>query len=437
MNEQNKIPVSKLARTSKFVGSGAKLGVNYLKHYATRLVTGEDNREKLNQENATEVYSTLSELKGSALKVAQMLSMDKGLLPAAYSEKFAQAQYSAPPLSYPLVVNTFRKSFGKTPNQLFDNFSTSAKHAASIGQVHEAKLGEKKLAIKVQYPGVAESISSDIRIIKPVVIRMFNLNADEVEHYIAEVKDRLIEETNYHLELERGNEIGSQFGQLENVVFPKYYPEFSSDKVLTMDWIDGVHLDKFLASNPSQEFKNEMGQAMWDFYDYQIHKLKKVHADPHPGNFLFTPDHKLGVIDFGCVKELPEEFYNQYFKLVKGHVLNDKDFEKLLFELKFLLAADKGELKSYLFRVLREMIELLGTPFQHEVFDFSNDAYFNKIYTLGEVYSKDKTLKNAGGARGPQDAIYINRTYFGLYSILNKLGAVVNTRSYAAEMELA
>ena len=436
MNEQDKIPVTRLARTTKFVGTGAKLGANYLKHYATKLITGEDDREQLNQNNATDVYNTLSELKGSALKVAQMLSMDKGLLPAAYSDKFSQAQYSAPPLSYPLVMNTFRKSLGKNPTQLFDSFSSSAKHAASIGQVHEATLNNKKLAVKIQYPGVAESISSDIKIIKPVVIRMFNLNAEEVEHYVAEVKDRLIEETDYRLELQRGNEIGSQFKALTNVVFPKYYPEYSSDRILTMDWIEGVHLDKFLAQNPTQEFRNEMGQAMWDFYDYQIHKLRKVHADPHPGNFLFTPDKKLGVIDFGCVKELPNDFYVKYFKLVKGHLLPKPDFENLLFELKFLLPSDKGDLKDYLFGVMREMIELLGTPFQHESFDFSDDEYFNKIYNLGEVYSKDKTLKNAGGARGPQDAIYINRTYFGLYSILNKLQAKIETRSYAAELEL-
>src|SRR5687768_17123777 len=112
--EFEKIPVTKVQRASKFVSTGVKIGGNYLKHYAKKLVNPDLTREQLHEDNARDIYNSLSELKGSALKVAQMLSMDKNLLPAAYQQQFAMAQYSAPPLSYPLVVRTFQRQFGKS-----------------------------------------------------------------------------------------------------------------------------------------------------------------------------------------------------------------------------------------------------------------------------------------------------------------------------------
>src|SRR5690606_5459271 len=140
----------------------------------------------------------------------QMLSMDKAVLPKAYSEKFTLAQYQAPPLSAPLVVNTFVKSIGKKPQELFDSFEPHAKNAASIGQVHEAWKEGKKLAVKIQYPGVAESIQSDLKMVKPIALRMFNLSEKELKKYINEVEGKLLEETDYELELKRSVEISEK-----------------------------------------------------------------------------------------------------------------------------------------------------------------------------------------------------------------------------------
>ncbi len=133
--------------------------------------------------------------------MAQMLSIDKNMLPEAYRTQFAQAQYSAPTLSYPLVVKTFQKYFGKTPGQLFDKFSQSALNAASIGQVHEAYSGGNRLAVKIQYPGIAESVSSDLKIAKPLAAKLFGLSNAEVSQYMGEVEEKLLEETDYDLEV--------------------------------------------------------------------------------------------------------------------------------------------------------------------------------------------------------------------------------------------
>ncbi len=150
------------------------------------------------------------------------------------------------------------------------------------------------------------------------------MSEKELNIYIKEVEERLLEETDYELEVRRSIKFSKACSKLNNVVFPTYYPKLSSAKIITMDWMEGLHLKEFLATNPSQELKNKIGQALWDFYNFQQHELKAVHADPHPGNFLITPDEKLAVIDFGCIKELPEDFYDPFFGLIFPDLMSDK-----------------------------------------------------------------------------------------------------------------
>lgn len=435
MKEQNSIPVSKVQRATRFITTGAKIGGNYLRHYGKRLVDPSTSREELHQENATDIYNSLSELKGSALKVAQMLSMDKNLLPTAYQQQFAMAQYSAPPLSYPLVVRTFEKYFQKNPTVLFDTFSHAAKNAASMGQVHQATKDGKSLAVKVQYPGVADSVKSDLAMVKPIALRMFKLNPVEYDEFIQEVENRLLEEADYSLELSRSLEISQRCAHLENLRFPTYYPQYSAPKVLTMDWIEGEPLGEFIKHQSlSGDEANRLGQALWDFYHFQIHELHALHADPHPGNFIVTPDKKLGVIDFGCVKVVPDSFYEAYFQLLDRSILKDEARLEVVFhQLHFLYPEDSPSEKAFFKRVFTKLVELLGRPFESNTFDFSDGSYFASLYAFGEELSSMKELREAKRARGVKDALYINRTYYGLYNLLHQLNARVETSRWVPE----
>ncbi|MFD2202544.1 ABC1 kinase family protein [Shivajiella indica] len=428
VKEQQSIPVSKVQRAAKFISTGAKVGGNYVKHYAKKVVNPSISKEELHNNNAEDIYNSLSQLKGSALKVAQMMSMDKNILPRAYQDKFTMAQYSAPPLSYPLVVKTFQKYFGKSPEQMYDTFTRSAVNAASIGQVHQATLKGKKLAIKIQYPGVADSVSSDLKLVRPFALRLLNMNEKELDHYMEEVEGKLIEETDYVLEVQRSREISSACSNIQDLTFPNYYEALSSDRIITMDWIEGNHIKEWLETNPSQEEKNRIGQALWDFYHHQVHNLKQLHADPHPGNFIIQDDGKLGIIDFGCVKILPEDFYHGYFSLIKRDLLiNEEELNAIFYGLEFISDKDTEEEKVYFKGVFKEMISLLGKPFHAESFDFADDSYFEQIFKLGDRISNDKMFKKSRQARGSRHGLYINRTYFGLYNLLNQLQANVKT----------
>ncbi len=432
MKEQESIPTTKVARSAKFVKTGIQIGGNYIKHYSKKLFNPDLTRDELNEDNAEDIYNSLSQLKGSALKIAQMLSMDKNVLPRAYVDKFSLSQYNAPPLSGPLIVRTFTKSFGKTPDKIFDKFDLKSTHAASIGQVHKAELNGKKLAVKIQFPGVGDSISSDIKMVKPIAFRLLGMSEKELNTYVKEVEERLLEETDYELEIKSSMEISRACGELENVVFPNYYPELSGSRIITMDWIDGLHLKEFLATNPSQELRNKIGQALWDFYNFQQHKLRRVHADPHPGNFLITGDEKLGVIDFGCIKQLPDDFYYPFFSLISADVLADREKTIEAFsKLEMILPSDSPAQIEFYYRWYKEMIGLFARPYASPAFDFSRDEFFNSLYEYGDKIAKMPEFKQA---RGVKHFIYVNRTNFGLYNILHELKATVQTDRYKPDL---
>ena len=385
MKSIDKIPISKIHRASNLVQTGAKVGVNYIKYYGDKILSNEEQaREKLNENNAEDIYDGLKKLKGSALKVAQMLSMEKSILPRAYVDKFSLSQFSVPPLSPALVNRTFKKYFGKQPNEVYDFFDPASRNAASIGQVHFAQKDGKDLAVKIQYPGVAQTVASDLALVKPVAIKMFNINGKGSDKYFKEVEEKLTEETNYLLELEQSKEIADRCGHIENLRFPNYYENLSSDRIITMDWMEGKHLSEYVQFDNAQENLEKIGQALWDFYMYQIHTLKKVHADPHPGNFLVSADHELIVLDFGCMKEIPEEFYVPYFELANRENLSDKSFfTEKMYELEILRPEDTPEEVAFFSKMFHELLTVFTRPFQQEFFDFSDESFFAEITALG------------------------------------------------------
>lgn len=420
MKSIDKIPVSKIERASKILRTGAKVGGNYVKYYANRVSKSkEEANEILNQDNAEDLYDGLKSLKGSALKMAQMMSMDKSILPKAYVEKFSLAQFSVPPLSGPLITKTFRKYFKKSPEDLFDTFNIEAINAASIGQVHQAEKDGKKLAVKIQYPGVADSISSDLALVKPFALKLLNISGDDAEVYFQEVKNKLLEETDYINELQQGEEIALACEKLPNLQFPKYYKDLSCDKVVTMDWMTGTHLSDFYKNHAGTELAKKVSQSLWDFYMYQLHVIKKVHADPHPGNFLVSEEGDLIALDFGCLKTIPNDFYTPYFELTKPENLdNQEKFRSTLKELEVLMDGDSEKEIVYLEGVFKELLSVFTKPFQSESFDFSDESFFQEIIALGERFSKDKELRNQNGGRGSKHFIYMNRTFFGMYNMM-------------------
>ena len=431
MKTLNSIPTKKIERASKLVATGAKVGRNYIWYYGERLLTGADNKNKLDENNAKDIYDGLKKLKGSVLKFAQMLSMEKNLMPQAYVEQFGLAQFSVPPLSGALVKKIIRKYLGDDPQVLFDVFSFQSENAASIGQVHRAEKNGKKLAIKIQYPGVSNSISSDLAIVKPIALKMFNLKGKDTDRYFREVEEKLLEETDYLQEIKHSQFISDAAKNISGLRFPKYYPKWTTARTLTMDWMDGVHLSDYSSQYHTQKTRNKLGQTLWDFYMFQIHGLKKVQADPHPGNFLVDTNDNLIAIDFGCIKDIPDEFYIPYFKLSKKeNIENEAIFDRLLRELEILIPSDTEEEQLYFTNFFKKMMCFFTLPFHQGTFDFTNHKFWEDITKLSKIFTDDDQLRQMNGNRGSKHFIYMNRTFFGLYHLLHDLEATIDTEDY-------
>lgn len=172
-----------------------------------------------------------------------------------------------------------------------------------------------------------------------------------------------------------------------------------------------------------------MGQALWDFYMFQIHHLRKVQADPHPGNFLISAEGDLIAIDFGCMKTLPDEFYKPYFDLHKPEVLESPAlFKKKMLQLELIKNGDSASEIKFFTGLFHEMISVFMEPLKYKTFDFSDENFFKRLYTLADRFHTDTRIKDMNGNRGSKHFIYMNRTFFGLYSLMHDLGAnAINT----------
>jgi predicted unusual protein kinase regulating ubiquinone biosynthesis (AarF/ABC1/UbiB family) len=265
--------------------------------------------------------------------------------------------------------------------------------------------------------------------VKPVANAMFGLPEKEMQKYFQEVEEKLLEETNYTLELKQSQEISTTCTNIPDIFFPIYYPEYCSSKVLVMDWLEGDHLKEFLDKKPSQEVKNRVAQALWDFYNHQLHTALAIHADPHPGNFLLQEDGRVGVIDFGCVKVVPEDFYFHYFPLLVPEIRNNQAVvDQLLSHIEIIFPQDSPAVKVELQTAFLEMTALLSRPFETPKFQFTHQ-FIDEIYAKGEEIYQIPEVKRPTQPRGSKHALYVNRTYFGIYSMMADLQAEISTHA--------
>jgi predicted unusual protein kinase regulating ubiquinone biosynthesis (AarF/ABC1/UbiB family) len=417
-------PSSKYDRGKIFAKTGLKVGTNYAKHYLKNL-RGSDkerNSEFYNQ-TAEQIFSEFTKLKGTALKIAQSLSIDQGFLPDEFSEVMTQAQYSVPPINRSLVRSIIKRELGSYPEALFESFDTEAIAAASIGQVHAARLKSgEKVAVKIQYPGVRDTIASDLGLAKSLFKR-FIKNKEELNGYFEEIELTLRLETDYIHEGETINRFHERFST-DRFETPRWFEEYSTERVLTMSFLEGMHLKEFLDQDPSQEEKDSFGQKIWDFFHEQIRQSDEIHADTHPGNFLLIDDQKLGIIDFGCVKNFPDTFFRDYLLLLPTHLEQDLEKIKALYNRLGVLKGDPetNQTEKKYFEFCLNYGFTFAMPYKSETFNFGDPEY----KALIKGYTKNAPVGNE--ARGNKHFLYSTRVHLGLYHFLMKLGATVETK---------
>ncbi len=422
----NDFPSSKYDRGKIFAKTGLKLGTNYAKRYVKKKAGREENSEEAHQfhsKNARQVFNEFSKLRGTALKIAQSLSMDQGILPDEFAEVMSEAQYSVPPINKALVRSIIKQELGDYPENLFADFCLEAYAAASIGQVHRATLKNgEDAAIKIQYPNVRNTISSDLTLAKTLLKRFVKRGAN-LDEYVDEIKSALLEETDYEQEAAYLDYFYHHFHE-EYVITPKLYKEYSTHKVLTMGFIEGEHLKEFLKKDPTQEERNHYEQLLWDFFHDQVQQRNFIHADTHPGNFMITEDEKLGVVDFGCVKNFPETFTRNYMQLLPHHLeKSEEEIRELYIQLGIIKRnPDDPKKEEAFFEYCKNYGDIFAEPYQEDYFDFGTTEFHKKIVDC----AKNMPIMNE--PRGDKNFIFSTRMHTGLYHLLVKLGAIVDTR---------
>ncbi len=417
-------PSSRIERSARMARTGLRVGTNYALHHLKSRFNGngagESARKELHTTNARYLYDELSKLRGTALKLAQTLSLDHGLLPEEFVDVMSQAQYRVPPISRALVRQIIKDELGGYPEEVFAEFRSDATAAASIGQVHEAVLRDgREVMVKIQYPNVRVSIGSDLSMAK-LVFRQI-VRSDRTEDYFREVYDKMMEETDYRHEGEQIARFHECYGG-DRFAIPEYLPEYSTASVLTMTRISGEHIGDFLARDPGQEERNLYGQLLWDFFHAQINDTRTLHADAHPGNYMLCRDGRLGVLDFGCIKECPADFFQDYVSLLPLHLDGDRDVLWKLYSRLGLVDEGSGdpEYEATFFELCKTFGDLVISPYQGDSFDFG-DAEFSGAY-------KDLVREAAAQPqpRGTHHFIYVTRAHIGLYRMLMQLGAVID-----------
>lgn len=316
-----RVSSSKFQRVFKLGSVGAGVAASSFASKLKNIVTGSgaDDAElsEAYRKNADKMALVLGQLKGASMKVGQMLSADPEALPPEFVESLESLQRDAPPMTYNTVKEVIETALDRPLDVVFKTFDPEPVGAASIGQVHRATLDTgEDVAIKVQYPGVAEALESDLDTLKNMLVwgRPF-IAKEKLDRYFEEIREVLMTEADYLQEAENLERFNEHLADRDDIVVPKPYLEHTRPNVLVMEYMEGEKLDVALETMEPAE-RDEMLYRWLALFVWMFHELNELHADPHPGNFLLRDDGKLALLDFGCVKHFEPRFADGMMEIV-------------------------------------------------------------------------------------------------------------------------
>ncbi|HVP61669.1 MAG TPA: AarF/ABC1/UbiB kinase family protein [Myxococcaceae bacterium] len=414
-NDPDGPPSSRLARLRKLAGLGAQLGSDALTRGVKRLAGADPS--SLSKGTAEKLVRTLGDLKGAAMKLGQAASMDPDLFPPEVRAILSRLQNEAPPMPFERVAAVVEDELGGSPEVLFAEFSREPMAAASLGQVHRARLRDgREVVVKVQYPGIDQALRSDIDNLGLVVRTMaLTHRALDGRQYFRELAEELGHELDYSREGRLAREFARASEGMPDIVVPEIIDERTSTRVLTMQFIPGHTLKTFLASHPDNAERLRVSGLMIRAIHGSFLVDGTVHADPHPGNFTVMPDGRLGVLDFGSVKRFSREFF-QGHRDVFHLVLEQAPIDLLALARRVGFTVDLPDDQAR--PLLEELIHLAGRALRTDDYDYGNDTMASD--------SRRLFLQHAGQLlkiRPPAEGVMFFRAFGGLQQNLRLLGA--------------
>ncbi|WP_374658541.1 AarF/UbiB family protein [Inhella sp.] len=429
-------PTGKLARGALAGATAARLGGTRLLHKAQSALGHADQETQLAQqaELGRILFGALNQLKGTALKAAQLLSLELGLLPEPLRAQLAQAHYQAKPLNRALVLQLLKREFGAGPEQLFAQFDAQALAAASFGQVHAARShGGERLAVKLQYPGMAAVVASDMRLLRRLLssaapsLGLQLPNPAVLEALLADVEAKLLEELDYRREAEALGWFREHLTR-PGLVLPTHLPELSSGRVLSLQHLDGQHVEAWLATAPPQHERDALGQLLWDSFMDML-RLARIQADPHPGNYLVLPARggggpRLGLLDFGRTLAFGARFRRTLHGAWAARRAGDDAALHALYQTEGLIspALELARFRTELLPAIGPLLDWQLLPWQASVCDF---ARFPRPAPPAPAQQRAAALHLH---QIPPEMPFFDRSFLGITQLLRQLGARVHTQ---------
>ena len=422
VGEETKGPVGKSRRFMKLAGMTASVAGNYARSRVKSAFLSAESRitEKAaaHEINGQRIAETLGELKGAVMKVGQMASIATDVLPKELATALSSLQKEAPPMPYSVIAEQIRAELGSAPELLFDRFDAAPFAAASIGQVHRARTDDgREVVVKVQYPGVDESCDSDLAHLKIALKAsgLVRLERKVLNQLFEEMRARLHEELDYCNEADNVRLFRKFHAQHDFVVVPDVVGERSAQRVLTLTYEPGDHINELDRDRYPQAVRNQIGVNMFHMLASQLVHLQAIHADPNPANLAFRPDGTIVLYDFGCVKKPKPEIITSYMGTLQAAI--DERYDEVEAGMLALGARNpKGPpVEADYYKLWRD---ILLVPFiQSEPFDYGSSMIHE-----GVMKHVPGLLKRLPSFSTPPEVVFIDRAIVGHYGNLRNIG---------------
>ena len=427
-NNEAKVPTSRLSRLSKMGGLASRLAGNVLLEGAKQLSQGKSpsmQQLMMTPKNIGHVADKLSQLRGAAMKVGQMLSMDAGdLVPPELAEILAKLRSDAKAMPHKQLTQLLVQHWGRDWLAPFAQFELRPFAAASIGQVHLAYLDTgEKLAIKIQYPGIRDSIDSDIDNVASLlkVSRLIPANV-KLDTLLAEAKAQLHNEADYQFEAQQIALYQQQLGDNPHFIVPKVYPQLSNNSILCMQFVEGVAIES--VEQYPQDIRDKVASALMELCFKELFCFQLVQSDPNFANFQYQADsQKIVLLDFGATRTISDTLSQGYMQLMQGAIADDKQqMSNAAQQIGFFQDAIDPQQKQLIIDIFYQACEPLRTQ---GAYDFGASDLAKRITQAGKAMSTQQNEWHTP----PTDAIFIHRKLAGMYLLAAKLNANINVHA--------
>ncbi len=419
---------SRTGRFFKLAGMTASVASRYASERVQSAFSSEDKTAERKSQSyskmAEDVVSTLGELKGAVMKIGQIASQTQDFLPKEFSEALQKLQKEAPPMPFEVIQQQIERELGGAPESLFKSFEREPYAAASIGQVHRAvtKSGTP-VVVKVQYPGVDASCDSDLKQLRLTLKLggLIKMPKASVDALFEEIKERLHEELDYEQEAKNLRKFRQFHEAHDYVEVPKVIGKLSTRRVLTLEYLEGDHIQELADKGYSSVQINQLGHSLFRLLAEQLFVFQQIHGDPHPGNFAFRKDGTVIVYDFGCVKVLKPEIVAAYRDAIIASINEDYEgVDDAMLRLGARVPSKESPGADY-YSVWRN---IFFEPFVgDQVFDFRKTDLHLKVAKETPLF-----FKHLSHFKPPVDSLYIDRMIGGHFWIMKTMGVVANFR---------